>query len=127
MRELEPNPTKILDFIKARRKELGFSCRDFGLFLKMKPSEWNRMENGRMPFPKEHAFEKRLVKALCINTEEYPAFHAAYMDYEPIAREPLTEEEVVQKLPMVFRKQDGSAMSEPELLKLGERLRHELS
>ncbi len=119
----------LLEVIKSKRSQISYSCRDLAFKLKMKPSVWNRIENGLEPLPKGDAFLFQLASALLIErgSTEWESFISSCRTYTPPTRKPLTEKELVEKLPMVFRKKDGSAMKEPELTELAEELRRELA
>jgi hypothetical protein len=114
-----------LGLIKAKRAQLGYACRDFAAELGLKPSVWNRMENGIDLLP-DHIVPTVFAK-LSLRPDELQQFRQSYSTYQLPARPPLTDAQLVEKLPMVFRKADGSKMSGNELLKLAERLKRELA
>jgi transcriptional regulator with XRE-family HTH domain len=112
---------QFLDFVKKRRAELGFSCRDFAAQVKMKPSDWNRIENGRSEL--DFSVLELLMTELAVSTDEQEDFLSSYLAHHVAPRPPLSEEQLAQKLPMVFRKADGTVMRKPELLRLAEKLK----
>jgi transcriptional regulator with XRE-family HTH domain len=117
----------ILDFIRRRRSQLGFACRDFAVQLQIKPSDWNRIENGRAQFPDDEDFRNKLASALMIQQEESDWFHRTLCNYKVQNRPPLSEQELIAKLPVVFRKSDGTRLTKAEALKLASHLRRELA
>jgi hypothetical protein len=116
---------QFLDFVKKRRSELGYSCREFAPLVKMKPSDWNRIENGIIEIPGDAV--ALVFECLAVSAEEQEEITNAYLNYEVQPTKPLSEQELVEKLPMVFRKVDGTVMRKPELVRLAERLKTALA
>lgn len=115
--------------VKSRRELLCLSSRDLANQLGLKPSDWNRIERAVQLPPKTHEFALELASALMIeeNSTEYVelvnALRAASLRERPL----LSDEQLLSRLPIIFRTKDGKKPSKTELGRLAEKLRYELS
>lgn len=114
------------EFAKAKRLSLGVSlrefCRDNGL-------DWgniSRMERGVSAPPKSREVQERYARALQIKegSEDWQTFlDLADISAGNIPQRIMNDEELVGKLPMVFRTISGKAMTPEKLRELAEMIR----
>jgi transcriptional regulator with XRE-family HTH domain len=117
------------EFVKARRAELGLTLRAFCLKWSIDPSNWSKMERGRLPPPQgerlaEYARFLQLAKG---SDAWFELFDLAAAEAGRIP-EDLKDSELLEKLPVLFRtlreaQRDGGRDSEELLEELERKVR----
>lgn len=93
-------------FFKACRLRAGKGLRQFCVENKLDPGNVSRMERGTLRPPQSHEKLAELASALGLETgsdDWYELFDRAAADKGIIPKDLLTDEELVARLPMVFR------------------------
>ena len=114
------------EYFKARRRALGFTLRRFCQEKGLDPGNLSRMERGLLPPPRgrekleEYAAYLGLVKG---TDEWYQFFDLAHAASGQIPKELLEDEELVNKLPVLFRTLRGQKVTDDQLDKLIEMIR----
>ncbi len=114
------------EFVRELRARKRMKLREFCLNFGHDPSNWSKMERGDLP-PTEN--RKTLEKwaeqlGLVKGTDEwYQFFDLAFQERGKIPSDLLTDEELVNALPLFFRTFRGKKASEEELNKMIELLR----
>ncbi len=108
------------DYFKHRRIYLKKTLRQFCLDNKYDPGNISRLERGILPPPREQSKLEEYAKALKIkqgSTEWYEFFDLARASKGIIPPE-LMNEEMVKRLPLVFRTIGGKKLSRERLDKI---------
>lgn len=114
------------EFVKERRIELGITLRIFADEAGVDPGNWSKLERGRLPAPQsrekleEYARHLRLKKG---TDAWYQFFDLAAAESGRIPEELLEDNELVAKLPALFRTLRGQKVSREELDALVKKLR----
>ncbi|MFA6636185.1 MAG: helix-turn-helix domain-containing protein [Candidatus Omnitrophota bacterium] len=115
------------EFFKMKRTALGLTLREFCEKHKLDPGNISKLERGRLAPPKEKKLEE-YAQYLGIkkgSDDWYEFFDLATAEAGRIPSE-LMEEELVQKLPILFRTARGKKPTEEELEKFITFLKKEL-
>lgn len=105
-------------FGKLRRKNARLSLRAFCTTHGFDPGNVSKLERGRLPVPESSEVLERYALALSLKkgSTEWNEFHdAAAVERGRIPSELLSDEEVVSKLPVLFRTLRGDRVSSSEL------------
>jgi transcriptional regulator with XRE-family HTH domain len=113
-------------FFKARRQALGYTLRRFCLEKGLDPGNISKMERGLLPPPQSR--EKLAQYARLLQLEEgsdewYEFFDLASAAQGRLPEGVLDDEELVKKLPILFRTIRGEKVSDEQLDELIEMLR----
>ncbi|NQT80167.1 MAG: helix-turn-helix domain-containing protein [Candidatus Aminicenantes bacterium] len=107
------------EFIRNLRIEKRLTLRDFCRSAKLDPSNWSRIERGFAPPPKSKVVLQGIAKILKIEegSEEYNTlFDLAAIGHIPTGL--VSDEQVLDKLPVFFRTIRGEKPSRKELEEL---------
>lgn len=102
------------ELIKDRRIKAGMSLRSFCEKHEYDPGNHSKLERGILNPPDDEAFMNKLAKAVGIKREtaEWFDFHSlAAVARREIPRELLDDDEVVAKLPVLFRTLQGEPLA----------------
>ena len=113
-------------FFKERRLATGKTLRAFCLENDFEPSNLSKLERGRMAPPQAEEILRRYALALRLadGSEEWQTFFdLAYACNGLIPPELLSGEEVVSKLPVIFRTLRGEEVSDEQFKNLIEIIR----
>jgi len=113
------------EFIKNLRIERRMTLREFCRSAKLDPSNWSRIERGLAPPPKS-----KVVQGIAemLNVEEGSEEYHTLFDLAAIGHIPtglLSDEQVLDKLPVFFRTIRGEKPSRKELEELIRIMREE--
>ena len=114
------------EFIKNLRKERRKTLREFSRAAKLDPSNWSRIERGLAPPPKSKVLLQGIAEVL--NVEEGSEEYITLFDLAAIGHIPtglLSDEQVLDKLPVFFRTIRGEKPSRKELEELIRMMREE--
>lgn len=114
------------EFFKERRKSLGLTLRRFCQEKGYDPANISKLERGLLPPPQKREKLEEYAKDLRISkgsTEWYQFFDLAYAATGRIPEEVLKDEELVEKLPVLFRTIRGQSVTEEQLDALIEKIR----
>jgi transcriptional regulator with XRE-family HTH domain len=109
------------EFFKAKRQVLGLTLREFCLKHKLDPGNMSRMERGLLPPPQERQRLEEYAKYLELKPGSdhwYTFFDLAAAAKGRLPEELLADQEIVAKLPLVFRTLRGKRLSEQQLSEL---------
>ena len=114
------------DFLRRLRGERGLTLREFCLQNKFDPGNYSRLERGLYPPPQSHEQIEKYARALELQegSEEWlELFDVAAAARGEIPRDLLTDAELVEKLPVLFRTLRGQPVSPEKLDQLVELIR----
>lgn len=114
-------------FFKAKRMATGKTLREFCLHYDLDAGNTSRIERGRCHPPKNRAILERYAGQLGLQAETddwSEFFNLAAAANRVIPHECLTDEEVVAKLPLLFRRLSGRKVNDEDLDSLVELIRH---
>lgn len=113
------------DFFKARRIALGFTLRQFCLDNKLDPGNMSKLERGLFPPPQHEKLEEyaKLLQLKEGSDDWYKFFDLAAAEAGKIPQDILTNEEVVKKLPILFRTLRGKKIPDEKLNRLVRKLK----
>jgi transcriptional regulator with XRE-family HTH domain len=114
------------EFIKERRIKLRLSLRRFSDALNFDASQWSKIERGILAPPKSEGVLLRIADVLKIEkgSEEWNELKdLAALSAGRIPQDLLSDKELVQFLPLVFRTIRNSKPTEQELRNLAEIVR----
>lgn len=108
-------------FARVRRERLQLSLREFCRRFDFDPSNLSKLERGKLPPPQSH--DKLEVYAQALGLEEgsdewYEFFDLAAAERGELPKEILEDEEVYEKLPVLFRTLRGEDVDDEQLEKL---------
>lgn len=114
-------------YVKRRRIALGKTLRQFCLENNLDPGNHSRLERGRLPPPQEKKLESlaeqlRLKKG---SDDWYHFFDLASAEKGTIPRDLLSDEELMDKLPVLFRTLRGQKVSDDDLDDLIRKIREQ--
>lgn len=113
-------------FFKRKRLEKGWTLRQFCLDHEFDPGNISKMERGLLPPPSSRDKLKNYAEALGIEAgsrEEQAFFDLADAGTGRIPLDVMTDEQLVQRLPLVFRTLRGQQVPEERLKELAELIR----
>jgi len=115
-------------FFKGRRIALGQTLRKFCFINKLDPGNISKLERGLLPPP--HSSEKleeyaRLLKIKKGSDAWYTFFDLAAAETGRIPEELIAKENIVEKLPILFRTLRGQKVPKEQLEELIKKLRGE--
>jgi transcriptional regulator with XRE-family HTH domain len=114
------------NLLKSFRQKTGKTMREFCVENKFDPGNYSRLERGRFPPPqREDLLEKYAVAlGLARGSEEWiEFFDTAAACRGELPKDLLTDEELVEKLPVLFRILRGSPIPSGSLDELIEKIR----
>ena len=114
------------EFFKASRAKRGLSLREFCLDNKLDPGNISRLERGLMQPPESRGKLEQYAAALKIKegTDDwYEFFDLAAAERGRIPDDVLSDEEVVEQLPVLFRTLRGQRVDPKLLDELVEKIR----
>lgn len=94
------------ELVKAKRKSQGISLRGFCRLTGADPSNWSKAERGLLYPPREEKMLRKIAKVLGIKvgSEEWVDLKdKAYIDAGRIPKDLLSNAEIVEYLPLLFR------------------------
>ena len=106
------------DFLKSKRLELGLTLRKFCLMYDLDPGNISKLERGRLQPPQSDDKLKEYAAMLKIKpgSEDWQTFSdLAAAEAGRIPPDLLSDEEVLGKLPVLFRTLRGQQVSDKEL------------
>lgn len=112
---------KFGDFIKSKRLNADLSLRKFCELAEIDPSNWSKVERGRLPLSYDRPKLEKIAKVLKFkkgSKEWSEFFDNAYIAQKKIPEELYSDEEVISALPVFFRTLKGDKPSEEELDKI---------
>ena len=113
------------ELFKQLRLARGFGLRQFCVENGLDPGNVSRLERDRVPIPNQEVLE-RYARALGVaegSSEWFEYFDAAAAAAGRIPDDLLSDEEIVGKLPLVFRTLRGQPVDPDKLRDLAERIR----
>ena len=114
------------EFFKAKRQALGLTLREFCLKHKFDPGNLSRMERGLLAPPQDREVLEKYAKALELKTgsdDWYTFFDLAAAAKGRLPDELLEDQQVVAKLPLVFRTLRNKRLTEKRLSALVKEIR----
>lgn len=114
------------DAVKARRRELGLTLREFCRRVDQDPGNFSRLERGRIRPPADRKKLDALADALGFepgSSERQDFIDLGTICAGRIPEEVLSDEALVRKLPFVFRTCSGRKLTEKQLRSLAEKIR----
>ena len=113
------------EFFKKKRMEMGKTLRQFCLENSLDPGNISKIERGILPPPQTSKLE-HYAKCLKIkkgSDDWYEFFDLAHASAGRIPEEILSDEEVLSKLPLVFRTLRGQKLNREQLNKLAKEIK----
>jgi transcriptional regulator with XRE-family HTH domain len=113
-------------FVKELRKNRRLGLREFCAQHGHDPSNWSKIERGALPPPKNQETLEEWASQLGLNRGEdewYRFFDLASLEQGRIPDDILSDEELVEKLPLFFRTLRGQKPTAEELKKIMEIIR----
>ena len=114
------------EFFKAKRQALGLALREFCLKHKLDPGNLSRLERGVLPPPQDRKLLEQYAERLEIKSgsaDWYTFFDLAAAAKGRLPDDLLQDEEVVAKLPLVFRTLRGKRLTDKQLSELVKKIR----
>ena len=111
-------PSVFGEFFKARRQALGLTLREFCLKHKLDPGNISRLERGLLPPPRDG---NRLAEyAKCLGLKKGNGVWHAFFDLAAVSKgripaELMEDEDLVAKLPLIFRALRGERFTNKQL------------
>lgn len=112
--------------LRKLRAKRGLTLREFCLQNQLDPGNYSRLERGLYPPPQGHEQLDRYARALGLtegSDEWLELFDVAAATRGEIPRDLLTDAELVEKLPVLFRTLRGQPVSAEKLDQLAELIR----
>lgn len=112
--------------LKELRVNMGVTLREFCLRNKIDPGNYSKLERGHFPPPESHDLLEKYASALGLNPgtgEWLELFDLAAAERGVIPADLMSDEEVVAKLPVLFRTMRGTPLSKEQLDQLVEQVR----
>ena len=110
--------TAFSEFVKAKRKATGMTLREFCHAHGLDPGNYSRIETGRFAPPQKQELLEKYAQALGLaeGTDDWlEFFDLAAASRGELPKDLLSDEQVVAKLPVLFRTLRGQPLS-PEKL-----------
>ncbi len=114
------------EFVEGLRLEHYDSLRAFCLKNNYDPGNHSKLERGLFPAPKDHQLLERLARALKVKEgSDYwqKFFDLAIASHGNYQIKNITDQEVLEKLPILFRAVDRQDLTSEELDKLIEKIK----
>ena len=112
--------------LKELRVEMGMTLREFCLQNQIDPGNYSKLERGLFPPPEKHDLLAKYATALGLregSDEWLELFDLAAAERGRIPQDIMTDEELVDKLPVLFRTMRGTPLSPEQLDELVEQIR----
>mgnify|MGYP001558759778 FL=1 len=106
------------EFFKAKRQALGLTLREFCLKHHLDPGNLSRLERGLLPPPQDRKRLEEYAKCLALkhgSDDWYTFFDLAAAAKGRLPAELLEDEQLVAKLPLVFRTLRGERLTGKQL------------
>jgi len=117
------------DYVRGLREKHEIGLREFCVALEFDPSRWSKMERGLLQPPTDQEMLERIAVVLKISsdTEEFARLRdLAFLSRGQVPDDILSEKELVECLPMIFRTLRNDEKPTPaQLRKLADKLRHD--
>jgi transcriptional regulator with XRE-family HTH domain len=112
-------------FIRKRRLDLGLSLRAFCMKYSEDPSNWSKMEREVLGPPTDYARLLQIAHYLELSDEssKRELFDLAAAERGRVPGDIMSDAQLVENLPVVFRTLRGEAPTEEELVKLADLIR----
>ena len=114
------------EFFKAKRQALGLTLREFCLKHKLDPGNLSRMERGLLAPPQDREVLEKYAKALELKSGDddwYAFFDLAAAAKGRLPDELLKDQEIVAKLPLIFKMLRDKRLTERRLSELVKEIR----
>ncbi|MBI3291289.1 MAG: hypothetical protein HYZ73_00510 [Elusimicrobia bacterium] len=114
------------EFFKTKRQALGLTLREFCLKHKLDPGNLSRLERGLLPPPQDRKVLEQYAEYIEIKRGTgnwYTFFDLAAAAKGRLPDDLLEDEEVLAKLPLVFRTLRGKRLTEKQLAELVKKVR----
>lgn len=114
------------DYIKSKRLELDLSLRKFCDLAGLDPSNWSKIERGKLPAPEDREKLGQIAKVLKIekgSKEWQQLFDLASIAKKKIPDYVYKDKDVISALPVFFRTAHGDKPTEQEMQKIIELLK----
>ncbi len=118
--------SKFGEFFKTMRARSGLSLRGFCIDNRFDPGNISRLERGVFPPPESRDKLEAYAKALRLrkgSEDWYTFFDLAAAERGRIPDDVLSDKDLVEKLPVLFRTLRGQRVDEASLTDLAERIR----
>ena len=118
------------EFFKTKRQVLGLTLREFCLKHKLDPGNLSRLERGLLPPPQDRKVLEQYAEYLKIKQgtgDWYTFSDLAAAAKGRLPDDLLEDEEVLAKLPLVFRTLRGKRLTEKQLDELVKKVRGQRS
>ena len=115
------------EFVKELRLSNDYTLREFCKKFNHDPGNWSRMERGGLPAPRKQEKLTEIAKQLGLvsgSDDWYDFFDLASTASGVIPKDILSDEELVNKLPLFFRTLRSTKPAESDLKRLVETLRN---
>lgn len=106
------------EFVRTKRIEVGLSLRKFCQLLEKDPSNWSKVERGKMPLAESEDSLKNIASILKLekgSSDWQRFFDLAYLAKREIPDYVYSDKEVLSALPVFFRTASGEKPSDEEL------------
>ena len=114
------------EFFKKKRIELGKTLRQFCIENNLDPGNISKLERGILPPPTSEEKLEHYARCLKIkkgSDEWYEFFDLAHASAGRIPEEIVSDENLLSKLPLVFRTLRGQKLTREQLNKLAKKLK----
>lgn len=114
------------EFVKQKRLNMNLTLRSFCSFINFDPSNWSKVERGILPAPDSLEVLDKICEVLGIQEKSedwYKLIDLAAISKNKIPDYVLKDENIVNMLPIFFRRANGDRPTEEELEKIVELLR----
>lgn len=114
------------EFFKKKRIELGKTLRQFCMENNLDPGNISKLERGILPPPTSEEKLEHYARCLKIkkgSDEWYEFFDLAHASAGRIPEEIVSDENLLSKLPLVFRTLRGQKLTREQLNKLAKKLK----
>ena len=114
------------EFFKTKRQALELTLREFCLKHKLDPGNLSRLERGLLPPPQDRKLLEQYADYLAIKQgtgDWYTFFDLAAAAKGRLPDDLLEDEEILAKLPLVFRTLRGKRLTEKQLAELVKKVR----
>lgn len=117
------------DFVKNRRKELRLTLRSFCLEVGVDPGNFSKIERGILPPPKDRETLEKWAKALKIKEAQQlqELLDLAAISKGRIPDDVISDRELAQHLPLIFRTVRGDKITDEQFEKLKNLIREAIS
>lgn len=112
---------KFGSYVRDLRKNHRMGLREFCMTLGKDPSNWSKIERGILPPPTEEETLKEIASALSVpegSDQWHKLFDYASVDRGMLPKDIMSDEKILEKLPVFFRTLRGQKPDEGELKRL---------